>query len=116
MSVENVLLKLASQLSAFDEASLMALWEKYAQEVHAFEPSKRWEQAVLVFGMIQAMRFKNQLFNYHWSEGQAPSKLDAPPGALDIPKPAPAGVKAKPAKKTGPGKVIEFKPKNGEGE
>ena len=72
--MEKVLLKMARQLCAFDEASIMALWERYAQQVTSFEPSKRWEEAVLVFGMIQAMRFKNQLFNHHWSAGEAPAK------------------------------------------
>lgn len=126
MSVEKVLLKLAGQLSAFDEASIMSLWEKYAQEVSNFEPSKRWEESVLIFGMIQAMRFKNQLFNYHWSEGKAPSKCDAPPCATDFPKPVPDNAPAKAGKPAtnpksvgnaksgkdgGRGKVLEFKPK-----
>ncbi len=123
MSVEKVLLKLAGQLSAFDEASIMSLWEKYAQQVSHFEPSKRWEESVLIFGMIQSMRFKNQLFNYHWSEGKAPSKGDAPPCATDFPKPVPdnapgttgktaMNVKSvKSTKRGGRAKVLEFKPK-----
>jgi len=138
MSVEKVLLKLAGQLSAFDEASIMSLWEKYAQQVSNFEPSKRWEESVLIFGMIQAMRFKNQLFNYHWSEGGSPSKCDAPPCPPDFPKPVPdnatsssgpaspagpASITGKPhttkksvknatgGKDGGRGKVLEFKPK-----
>ena len=36
--LENALLKLARQLVAFDEASLMDLWEKYAEDVRRFEP------------------------------------------------------------------------------
>jgi len=65
--VEKALLKLARQLNAYDEASLMSLWEKYSEAVQHFEPSKRWEEAVLVLSMIQGMRFKNQLFNHHWA-------------------------------------------------
>ncbi|WP_051261679.1 hypothetical protein [Desulfovibrio inopinatus] len=69
--MERALLKLARQLGAYDEASLMALWEKYAELVRQFEPTKRWEEAVIVLNLIQAVRFKNQLFNYHWSQTNA---------------------------------------------
>ena len=51
--MEQVLLKLARQLRAFDEASLMALWDKYAEAVSRFEPSQRWEEAVLVLAMAE---------------------------------------------------------------
>jgi len=62
-----MLLRLARQLDALDESSLMALWEKYAEIVARFEPSQRWEEAALVLSFIQAKRWKNQLFNYHWA-------------------------------------------------
>lgn len=76
--MEKVLLKLARQLNAYDEASLMSLWDKYAQQVQQFEPTKRWEEAVLVLGMIQALRWKNQLFNYHWAQAARPGDGDKP--------------------------------------
>ena len=76
--MEKILLKLARQLNAYDEASLMSLWEKYAQQVQRFEPTKRWEEASLVLGMIQALRWKNQLFNYHWSQAAKPDPSDRP--------------------------------------
>ncbi len=85
--MEKVLQKLARQLNAFDEASLMSLWEKYAQQVQHFEPTKRWEEAVLVFGLIQSLRLKNQLFNYNWAESARPSehkpRIAPPQGFLD---------------------------------
>lgn len=65
--MEHQLLKLARQLDAFDEASLMALWERYAEMVEHFEPTRRWEEAALVLSLIQAKRWKNQLFNHQWS-------------------------------------------------
>ena len=65
--MEQMLLRLARQLDALDESSLMALWEKYAAIVAQFEPSRRWEEAALVLSFIQAKRWKNQLFNYHWA-------------------------------------------------
>ena len=74
--MEKALQKLANQMVAYDEASLMDLWEKYAEEVRLFEPTRRWEEAALVFGMIQAVRMKNQLFNYnlHASRQPAPGR------------------------------------------
>jgi hypothetical protein len=65
--MEHMLLRLARQLDALDESSLMGLWEKYAAIVARFEPSRRWEEAALVLSFIQGKRWKNQLFNYHWA-------------------------------------------------
>ena len=62
--MEQLLIKMARQLDALDEASLLALWDKYAVIVSHFEPTKRWEEAALVFSFIQAKRVENQLFNY----------------------------------------------------
>ncbi len=75
--MERVLLKLAEQLNSYDESSLMSLWEKYANIVHRFEPTRRWEEAVLVFCMIQGMHWKNQLFNYQLSQSAKPGKNSA---------------------------------------
>ncbi len=69
--MERMLLKMARQLNAYDEASLMSLWEKYATVVENFEPSQRWEEAALVFSLIQSVRLKNQLFNQHLAAGAA---------------------------------------------
>lgn len=83
--MENLLIKLARQLDAMDEASLMALWDKYAATVNRFEPSRRWEEAALVFSLIQAKRWKNQLFNYHWSQQMNPNELgDLGPNAFTL--------------------------------
>lgn len=71
--MEHVLLKLARQLDAFDEASLLSMWEKYAEEVAHFEPTRRWEEAALVLSLIQAKRWKNQLFNSHLASRQRPA-------------------------------------------
>lgn len=70
--LEKALLKLARQINAYDEASLMSLWEKYAEKVRNFEPTKRWEESVLVFNLLQSTRFKNQLFNYNWAQSRMP--------------------------------------------
>lgn len=65
--MEQLLLKMAKQLDSIDEASLDNLWEKYAQIVNNFEPTTRWEEAVLVLSFIQAKSWKNQLFNTQWA-------------------------------------------------
>lgn len=65
--MEQLLLKLARQLDSLDEASLDNLWEKYARIVNNFEPTARWEEAVLVLSFIQAKSWKNQLFNTQWA-------------------------------------------------
>ncbi|MDE5681937.1 MAG: hypothetical protein K2I05_06390 [Mailhella sp.] len=73
--MEKLLLKLASQLDSIDQASLDALWDKYAQIVNNFEPTKRWEEAVLVLSFIQAKNWKNQLFNTQWAMRSKVSSL-----------------------------------------
>lgn len=76
--MEQLLLKMARQLDSLDEASLLALWEKYAVIVSHFEPTKRWEEAALVLSFIQAKRWKNQLFNYSWSAQVHPDAQPVP--------------------------------------
>lgn len=62
--MERQLYKLAEQLDSLDEASLMLLWNKYAQRVYSAQVSREWEMDVLIFGLIQAKHLKNQLFNF----------------------------------------------------
>lgn len=75
--MERMLQKMASQLNAYDEASLIALWDKYATIVERFEPTKRWEEAAIIFSLIQAVRLKNQLFNQHLAAGLDEKRPDA---------------------------------------
>ncbi|MDR2727229.1 MAG: hypothetical protein LBC10_04470 [Deltaproteobacteria bacterium] len=72
--MEQALLKMARQLDALDEASLVALWDKYSGMAARFEPSKRWEESVLVLSLIQAKRWKNLLFNQQWSARSRPDE------------------------------------------
>lgn len=85
--LENALLKLARQLVAFDEASLMDLWDRYAEAVRQFEPSRRWEEDALIFGLIQAVRMKNQLFNHNLSASRRPQGAGPNLGLLDLTAP-----------------------------
>ena len=77
--MEKALLKLAKQLNAYDEASLTELWNKYEAEVADFQPTRKWEEAAVVYGMIQAVRLKNQLFNYHWADSCGPEAMSPRP-------------------------------------
>ena len=88
--MEKALLKLARQINAFDEASLMSLWEKYAEKVRHFEPTKRWEESVIIFNLIQSSRLKNQLFNYNWAQSRMPDEgpMELDLAALTSPEPA----------------------------
>ncbi|MBQ7456050.1 MAG: hypothetical protein IJS54_00350 [Desulfovibrio sp.] len=72
--MEKMLLRLAHQLDSMDEASLMALWSKYATLASRFEPTQRWEESVLVFALIQAKHWKNQLFNYKLAQMSRPNE------------------------------------------
>lgn len=123
--LEKALVKLARQINAYDEASLMSLWEKYAEKVRLFEPTKRWEESVLVFNIIQSIRLKNQLFNYNWAQsrmpGDAPQEIDlaaltAPENGLFEPEDAveetDSNGNGDEQKKDRRGKLLTLTPKN----
>lgn len=80
--MEKLLARLARQLDSIDEASLMSLWGKYATLTSRFEPTRRWEEAALIFSLIQAKRWKNQLFNYNWAAQTRPDRGGTAPDAL----------------------------------
>ncbi|MDL2279607.1 hypothetical protein LJC15_02960 [Desulfovibrio sp. OttesenSCG-928-G11] len=77
--MHRVLEKIARQLNGYDEASLMHLWHLFASQVKSFEPSKRWEEAALSLCLIQAVHWKNQLFNYNLALSRNPDQEDLPP-------------------------------------
>ena len=106
VDLEAMLQKMARQLASMDEASLMALWDTYHARVKQFEPTHNWQEACIVFGMIQAVRWKNQLFNTLWAEQKQADN-----------QPADSELEASDEKKndliSGPdrGKVIRFQPR-----
>ncbi len=71
--MEKLLARLARQLDSLDEASLMILWSKYATVVSRFEPTQRWEEAALIFSLIQAKHWKNQRVNYNLAKMSRPA-------------------------------------------
>lgn len=112
--MEKLLTRLARQLDALDEASLMSLWSKYATITSRFEPTQRWEEAVLVFSMIQAKRYKNQLFNYYWAQQAQPHEDGPAPAA----QPLAPGFDLMPEKQEAPAphrcRVLSFRPAPGD--
>lgn len=121
--MEKLLARLARQLDAIDEPSLNALWGKYATLSSRFEPTQRWEEAVLIFALIEAKRMKNQLFNYYWAQqvraegekkqtapGKLPPlfKLDPAARSPQAPDKAPGGAPAAAPKR--PCRVLSFAP------
>lgn len=82
--MEKMLLKMARQLNAMDEASLMALWNKYLHRVQDFDGSREWEEAALVLSLLQAVRSKNQLFNVKWQEREERRKKPTEPRREDL--------------------------------
>ena len=108
--MEKLLKKIAAQLNAYDEASYLYLWEKYAAIVEDYDGSEEWEEAFLILSIIQSIRWKNQLFNHNWLaqarggnaiEGDSP----LPPSFMRQ-----AGLEAK------NGKIVKKKPKTVEAE
>jgi len=78
--MQQMLEKMAKKLNEYDEASLMQLWQHFAAQVHDFEPTRRWEEAALALCLIQAVHWKNQLFNYQLALSARPTdKVDIPP-------------------------------------
>nr|WP_209280224.1 hypothetical protein [Desulfobaculum xiamenense] len=101
--------KLARQLLAYDEASLVNLWEKYAEIVESYEPTARWEEAVVVLGMIQSVRFRNQLINHHTREMSDPGDGPAPVAPEVV---RPVGAAASEGGHGGKGgKLLRFRPR-----
>lgn len=87
--MEKLLQKLAEQLDAIDEESLMTLWNKYAELTYKFEPTKRWENAALILCLIQAKHMKNRLFNHHWalrSRSHEAGREEPRPAAASMPR------------------------------
>ncbi len=120
--MERMLEKLAHQLNSLDEASLMALWGRFAARVERFEPTRRWEEAALCLCMCQAVRWKNQLFNHHFAASVAPGahppKESTPEAPQGLQGPDPFQFHLTPGtgkKQTAPppGKVLAFGKKDG---
>lgn len=109
--MENMLKKIVAQLNTVDEASLTQLWEKYQQQAKEFEPTQRWEEAVLMLSLIQAVRWKNQLFNTKWAKEKGPAAGPRQTSPMKKDKSGQlSGPVSRPAFKER-GKLIRFRPR-----
>ncbi len=102
--MEKELRKLADELNNLDEASLISLWDKYYERVQTFTPSQEWEEDILILSMIQAVRWKNQLFNHCLSQNSEEKSEDK----KSLIRP----VRRNKVKKTA--KVLHFRPRESE--
>jgi len=76
--LEKALDKIAEQIIALDEASLTQLRKKYLDKLFHFEPTKAWEQSVIIYFIINGVIAKNNLFNHHIVSGQQEEKKEGP--------------------------------------
>jgi hypothetical protein len=68
--LEQALDKIAEQIIALDEASLTQLRKLYLDRLFRFEPTKKWEKAVICYFIINGVIAKNHLFNHHIAAAQ----------------------------------------------
>jgi hypothetical protein len=61
--VEETLSQIAKCLLALDEESLISLIPKYRKRMDRFDPSPEWEEAVIIYFIINGYRIKNAQFN-----------------------------------------------------
>ncbi|MDL2259590.1 hypothetical protein LJB99_01755 [Deltaproteobacteria bacterium OttesenSCG-928-K17] len=61
--IEDVLQKIARQIMALNEETLTALLPRYKQRMMSFAPTKEWEEAVVIYFLINGLRIKNSQFN-----------------------------------------------------
>jgi len=78
-SIEKSLDKIADIILHIDEASLTSLWDKYKAEVEQFSRSAKWEKAVIIFSIINAVRAKNAIFNENIKKKNSANQKKSPP-------------------------------------
>ncbi len=77
--MEKALERLAEQILAFDEASLVGLREKYRSRIDRFDGTREWEKAVIIYSIINAVSLKNNLFNENVLKGRKVTERSGPP-------------------------------------
>jgi hypothetical protein len=83
--LEDSLNKIAENILYLDEASLTSLWDKYKVKMENFSFSPEWEQAVVIFSIINSIRVKNAIFNEQMIN-KKPAE-EAPPAKIKPGKP-----------------------------
>jgi len=61
--IEDVLSKIARQIMALNEETLTSLLPRYKERMLDFAPTSAWEEAVVIYFLINGLRIKNSQFN-----------------------------------------------------
>ena len=61
--IEDLLSKIARQIMALNEETLMPLLPRYKERMLDFAPTRAWEESVLIYFLINGLRIKNSQFN-----------------------------------------------------
>lgn len=61
--IEDILSKIARQIMALNEETLTALLPRYKERMLNFTPTNAWEEAVVIYFLINGLRIKNSQFN-----------------------------------------------------
>lgn len=78
--IEDVLSKIARQIMALDEETLTALVPRYKSRMLEFAPTRDWEEAVVIYFLINGLRTKNSMFNEKIKEYMLTSENGAKSG------------------------------------
>lgn len=82
--IEDVLKKIARQILALNEDCLTALLPKYKERMINFTPTAEWEEAVLIYFMINGLRIKNSQFEDKIREYAQSDPKAEKSGALNV--------------------------------
>ncbi|MDR1872310.1 MAG: hypothetical protein LBS60_10420 [Deltaproteobacteria bacterium] len=86
-SLEDTIKSLARRILTLDEEELARLLPKYRKLMDNFTPSKEWEEAVIIYFMINGYRVKNAQFSEQlkvYMRGKGKNSGWAPPVRPDI--------------------------------
>lgn len=61
--IEDVLSRIARQIMTLDEETLAAMVPRYKARMLDFAPTREWEEAVIIYFLINGLRTKNSMFN-----------------------------------------------------
>jgi hypothetical protein len=61
--IEDTLKELARRVLALDEETLISLVPKFRKRMEDFEPTREWEESVIIYFIINGYRIKNAQFN-----------------------------------------------------
>ncbi|MDR2443639.1 MAG: hypothetical protein LBE31_08985 [Deltaproteobacteria bacterium] len=61
--IEELLQEIARRILALDEETLISLVPTYRKRMDNFEPTREWEESVIIYFLINGYRVKNAQFN-----------------------------------------------------